>query len=57
MPNQYTNTTPSERFWAKVDKNGPIPAYRPDLGPCWLWTASKRADGYGQALPNKERAP
>lgn len=34
--------TPSllERFWAKVDKNGPIPSYAPHLGPCWLWTAA-----------------
>jgi hypothetical protein len=28
------------RFWAKVDKAGPVPAHRPDLGPCWLWTAA-----------------
>jgi HNH endonuclease len=34
------------RFWAKVDQNGPI--VRPELGPCWLWTASRGADGYGQ---------
>ncbi|HYE58604.1 MAG TPA: HNH endonuclease signature motif containing protein [Rhodothermales bacterium] len=26
------------RFWAKVDKNGPVPAHCPELGPCWLWT-------------------
>jgi hypothetical protein len=36
-----------ERFNAKVNKNGPVPEYRPDLGPCWLWTASC-TDGYGQ---------
>lgn len=35
------------RFWAKVDRNGPIPAHRPELGPCWVWTASVRHDGYG----------
>lgn len=29
-----------ERFWAKVDKNGPVSILRPDLGSCWLWTAS-----------------
>ena len=22
----------TERFWAKVDKNGPVPAHRPELG-------------------------
>jgi hypothetical protein len=36
------------RFWAKVDKHGPIPEYRPDLGPCWLWTAFINPKGYGQ---------
>jgi hypothetical protein len=30
-----------DRFWSKVDKNGPIPAHRPDLGPCWSWTGSR----------------
>jgi hypothetical protein len=36
-----------DRFWAKVDKHGPIPARRPDLGPCWVWTAAK-SKGYGR---------
>lgn len=27
-----------ERFWAKVQKDGPLPVGRPELGPCWLWT-------------------
>jgi hypothetical protein len=36
-----------ERFWAKVDKNGPTPEACPDLGPCWLWTAGKTKEGYG----------
>ena len=34
-----------ERFWAKVDRNGPI---HPVLGtPCWLWTGNPDRDGYG----------
>ena len=33
-----------ERFWAKVDKNGPSTA---TLGQCWLWTASTDSKGYG----------
>jgi hypothetical protein len=37
-----------ELFWAKVDKNGPLPVLRPDLGPCWLWAASLNTTGYGQ---------
>lgn len=39
--------TIEERFWAKVDKDGPVPERRPELGPCWLWTASKLRHGYG----------
>lgn len=35
-------------FWAKVDKDGPVPQYRPELGPCWLWTAGRnKVTGYG----------
>lgn len=40
--------TPGERFWCKVDKDGPLPEDRPELGPCWVWTASTFRDGYGQ---------
>lgn len=39
--------TPEERFWSKVDKNGPIPAYAPHLGPCWVWMGSRSQPGYG----------
>src|SRR3972149_2205887 len=35
------------RFWEKVNPNGPIPAHRSDLGPCWEWTGAKLRDGYG----------
>lgn len=28
-----------ERFWQKVNKDGPI--IRPDLGPCWEWTGAR----------------
>lgn len=38
---------PVERFWEKVDKDGPIPDARPDLGPCWLWTGAPNGAGYG----------
>lgn len=37
-----------ERFWAKVNKDGSIPAHRPDLGACWIWTAGKDREGYGR---------
>lgn len=35
------------RFWAKVDKNGPVPAHLPELGPCWIWTGACTGPGYG----------
>lgn len=34
-----------DRLWNKVDKNGPV--IRPELGPCWVWTACRNRDGYG----------
>ncbi|KKK62121.1 hypothetical protein LCGC14_3007490 [marine sediment metagenome] len=36
-----------ERFWSKVNKQGPIPEYAPHLGSCWLWTAGCNDSGYG----------
>lgn len=39
-----------KRFWDKVNKNGTIGKHRPDLGPCWLWTACIKGGscgGYG----------
>lgn len=40
-----------DRFWAKVNKDGPVPAHRPELGPCWIWTGSPSGAGYGQFHP------
>lgn len=37
-----------QRFWLKVEKHGTIPAHAPELGPCWVWTASLDKYGYGQ---------
>ena len=39
-----------ERFWEKVNKNGPVPAKRPELGPCWVWTGGLFDNGYGQFI-------
>jgi HNH endonuclease len=41
-------TPADERFWAKVNRDGPVPKHRPDLGPCWQWTAAKMHNGYGR---------
>jgi hypothetical protein len=37
---------PLERFWPKVDKNGPVPSHAPELGPCWLWLGYRRDGRY-----------
>lgn len=39
--------TVAQRFWAQVDKDGPVPAHAPHLGPCWLWTGA-HDHGYGR---------
>lgn len=36
----------TDRFWSKVDRDGPIPDFAPHLGPCWLWTAKRDTYGY-----------
>lgn len=45
---QGCRPTAADRFWAKVNKDGPIHPYRSDLGPCWLWTGAIGSHGYGQ---------
>ncbi len=37
-----------ERFWLRVNKDGPIPAHKPELGPCWVWTGATTGQGYGK---------
>lgn len=43
----FTREQAEAAFWAKVDFDGPVPAHRPDLGPCWLWTGGLFTTGYG----------
>lgn len=40
-------TNPLARLMARIDKNGPLPEQRPELGPCWLWTGRPNGAGYG----------
>ena len=49
---ELTVLTTEERFWLKVDKAGPLPAWAPFLGPCWLWTGVPTWKGYGQLRVN-----
>lgn len=34
-----------ERFWARVNKKGPIPAHCPQLGRCWIWRDTNKRYG------------
>lgn len=45
---EMAKRTPEERFWAKVDREGPAPDAAPHLGPCWIWTGGLVGGGYGQ---------
>lgn len=45
------------RLWSQIDKDGPIPTYRPDLGPCWIWTGGLNNKGYGLVtIDSRKRA-
>lgn len=45
--NKSFHGTQSQRFWAKVNKTDT----------CWLWTASKTSNGYGQFNPGGRSRP
>lgn len=51
MPRKVTPA--SVRFWAKVNKDGPMPATFRNRGPCWIWTAGANNRGYGMFHPTK----
>ena len=40
-----------DKFWSKVDKNGPIAVS--GLTPCWIWTGYKTNPGYGSMMIKK----
>lgn len=40
---------PELRLWSRVDKDGPIPLARPDLGQCWQWTGPRWKRDYDGA--------
>lgn len=51
---EFDDATKS-RFWAKVNKLGPIPEVNPSLGPCWIWKASLGRGGYGGFYAGRKR--
>ena len=40
----------ADRFWDQVDKDGPLPELRPELGQCWVWKEGSAFtyNGYGR---------
>jgi hypothetical protein len=38
---------PIARLWDRINKNGPVSTYRPDLGACWIWQGAT-SNGYGR---------
>ncbi len=47
MIEQGCSPTLAERFYKKINVDGPIPEHRPELGKCHVWIAAKYPDGYG----------
>lgn len=45
------------RFWSKVNRDGPVPAHRQELGPCWVWLGGRLASGYGQFHTIRSEGP
>jgi hypothetical protein len=36
------------RFESYIDRDGPTPLHRPELGQCWLWNGERNRRGYGR---------
>ncbi len=51
---QKLTTKQALRFWRKVDKCGPVPSARPDLGPCWMWLGSRTTRSYGDVSVDRK---
>lgn len=45
----------AERLWLRVNKNGAVPAHRPELGPCWVYSSPRNGRGgiYGHKSMEK----
>ena len=46
-----TEPTVTQKFWSLVNTNGPVPEYRPELGPCWIWLGAMDRE-YGRFSTN-----
>jgi HNH endonuclease len=55
-PIGFPKPTVSERFWSKVNRHGPVPPHRSDLGECWLWTRGRsQGNRYGSFYPGPDK--
>jgi hypothetical protein len=46
----YVRGTPADRWWARVNKNGPV---MPGMSTaCWEWTGARNRKGYGTFAPD-----
>lgn len=43
-----------DRFFEKVNKNGPTPNHKPEIGNCWEWIGAVNATGYGVFCANHQ---
>lgn len=46
MNDERRNARDLVRWLTKIDMKGPIPKHHPELGRCWLWTATLNNGGY-----------
>ncbi len=46
-PRKWKGGSGEERFWDKVNKNGPVPEHCPEIENCWVWTGCTMKNGYG----------
>lgn len=46
-PPQRQPLPPEKRIWKFVEKKGPLPTNKPELGYCWVWKGAKHGKGYG----------
>src|SRR5215217_4530196 len=55
-PRVSTRKSPEERFWTKINKDGPASPWVD--GPCWLWTGARtKRGGYGRFGLNGGKVP
>jgi hypothetical protein len=53
-PKGKTLPSIADRFWKKVDKDGPIPEHVPEIGKCWNWLGTKSGEpkyGHIELIP------